>query len=948
MESSLLPAVPPAVPARNLELPAARRMDYSGRMRALACLLMLVAAVPAHPLPPWKTLKDDHFTVFYREGQERQAAQVLSVLEHARPAAAALVGKAPPRVSVVVQEAGLIGNAFTDPVFHRIELFAHGPEGLDIGFYQSWWRLAGVHEYTHWAHLSAAFGVPGALSFLFGTYLSPQEQLPSWFVEGISAYQESQVSPYEGRLNEGTFRAYAAARAAEGWPSLAEVTFEPPRFPGATGERLYGGLFLEHLAATYGRESLTRFLTIYGSSVLSYLSPLLPLFGADLAARRAFGEPLGRLWRQWWEQLAAAGRASAGRDGAPVQAARGGWDPPGAVLAGGMLYFRRSRRDHTAPYTDRWRYQLVRLDPRDGGERVLAASPAPWHGPLRVRDGALYFATLDLRPGFANLAYGGYGFVAALRRLPLSGGPARLVLAAPLRTFEVLPGGTVLYSVDRPESFGSVVYALSPGSTTPLEIGRTELQVTEILAAEGSLYIAARREGSNPNAFRVERADGQPWAWPAPALRAGGLQDLRLHAVAPTPYRQFELAQADGRLYFTANHGGVEALYRYDPETGLARLTGGPFAAQAAPDPASGLLYHTALAADGYHLVREALTPLPFSRPAAPPRQPAPEAAPGRWRRGGYGDNLATLWPSVLAPIAELDLTPSLTRVGALLMGASALGDLSYALSGYYDLGAASLQVELSAQAAFAGPLRLALSVAAPLSPQVGLSATFPLLRRLGPGLTLLQLGVAGRAFGVGFGRTEVSPSLASSLSGAGWGLSAAAGMPLELRALGSDRDELAFTAGVSASAFFSRGQVGLSAQGVYDAGGYLWSLPAVRGYPAGLTASLGAIGRLEAPLALLRPRAGLWSVPVYFQDLFLVPFLEAAVSDRASLQTAGGAELHLEIKALAFATGAPLDLYVWAALTGQGAPAVGAGLTLSGFGDLLFRERGMEKWGTR
>ena len=80
--------------------------------RWAALFLCLFVSLPAFTL--WKTLKTDAFTVFYPSGREREAQEILEVLEYYRSYTGDLVGAPLRRVAVVLEDIGRESNGLTD------------------------------------------------------------------------------------------------------------------------------------------------------------------------------------------------------------------------------------------------------------------------------------------------------------------------------------------------------------------------------------------------------------------------------------------------------------------------------------------------------------------------------------------------------------------------------------------------------------------------------------------------------------------------------------------------------------------------------------------------------------------------------------------------------------------------------------------------------------------
>ncbi|MBN1836602.1 MAG: hypothetical protein JW820_12180 [Spirochaetales bacterium] len=923
-------------------------------MRRTALFLLaafLLGAVPGHA--QWKTLKTPAFVLFYPAAREQQALEVLAVLEATGGYVEKTLGGRARRVAVVLTDVGIESNGLTDPVFRRILLYPYSPSpqsAASLASLQSWWRLLWIHEYAHWVHLDMASGVPMVLKALLGNVAAPNLFAPAWLHEGISVYAESGFSPGEGRLNDGSFAAYVTALAREdALPSIAAATFQDSDFPGGTGPYLYGGVFLGYLVETYGEEALREFLRGTSSSLLSYLSPFLPAVGLDCSARRAFGKSLRKLWQQWGEEeRLQASRVQAG--GPEDPSVRLGADPgwlEEPVAWGGQLFYRRSRPLDTRPLETRWVHELVRLDPDGGGEEVLVRSPGPFTGPLVVRDGTLYYALLELGRGFANTELAGYGFEAQVLGLDLQSREHLPLLRAPLRTFAVLADGDLLCSLDRQEHFGSEI-ALFRRTTGALErLFETEYLVAEIANGPEGVFVSARRDGES---FGVYRVSGLSGFGPADALDPGA---LRLEPVLGSGSTEGWLSLGGGRLYFAANPGGQHRIYGLELSSGR-RGVSATLDYQSAPafDPASGRLYGLGLEPGGYTLY-EVADPLAASPSAAwtpatgpttgpPPAPWAPPPVPEeRVRRGGYLDNLATLLPKAVLPVLFAFNTATWdVQLGATLLGMSALGDLSYDLSVFYDSFSGRAELEAALQVRPALPLQAELYFSTHGTTSLGLTVVSPLVRRLSSGLSYLSLGAGARLFDAGFSRFELTPLLGVGLRGPFTRLGVQLSLPGESRVLGSQQDALALLGGLELSQLLGPVQLGFEAVGVSSFVGPAWRLPAPPAYAEGLPALLGAEGRLELCVPVLRVRWGLWNPAVYLEDVYLAAFTEAALNESLALQLSAGGELHLELRALAAATGVPVDLFLRVAVSREGELGVSFGVESYGLEDYIRSHR--------
>jgi hypothetical protein len=908
--------------------------------RTMLLLLGLLIVCGGRGFTLWKTLKSESFVLFYPEGRENQALEAFGALERYRGYVEDLVGRHGSRLPVVLTDAGTESNGFADFMFRRIHLFLYPPSDGDLAFGPSWWALEGVHEYTHWLHLTSASGLPGALAWALGDAYAPNVFVPSWLAEGLAVYAESGVTPYGGRLNDGTFDAYLATRVpSRRPPSLVEATFVPPAYPGGTAPYLFGGEFVRYLAETYGREALSRFIRSYGASPLSYLSPLLPLAGLDRTARSVFGKRFAALWQDWLAREAERARADGTAEqplGPPA------WRMGTPVVHSGRLYSLRSSPAPAGPFESRWRHELRVLDPASGKQSLLLRSASAFTAGLRARDGRLYYAVEELRGGLANVEMLSYGSCSVIYAYDPERGRSRRVLKESLRAFEPLPGGDIVLSRDRTDGFGSQILLWSSqpghGEANPRLLLSSEYLVREILVEGERIFVSARRDGENFRIYRVEPGS------------------FRLTSFMPGPYTSGGMSLAGDRLLFVGNENGRYAVYAGDPEAAaesrtFVRLTDVGYASAAVYDPASGRLYYRGLLSDGYALFGVDADLQEAGRESSrlePPAETLPaDASAGRTaepgsppRRGGYGDNLLTLFPRLLVPALELDSARSRYLAGLTAYGTSAIGDIRYYATGLID-------VQTGAPAAQGGlrlllpPLTLSFLGSTLDSGSLEATVEALLLQRLAPFGRSLTLGLSAFLSGAGFPEKTYEPYLGFSLAGPLDELAGTFGVPLERVELGSARDRLALRGELSYAHSFLFGALKASVGGVHDLYGLPWRLPVPRGYAAGLAASSGLVLDLDFPVRMLRIRQGIWNPPLYVQDLYLSPFAVAALNERLDLQAAAGAEMHWETKFLAAYNGWPADLILRAAVNKQGIFSVGFFIAAAGIPEGLWPFQG-------
>ncbi|MDD1475091.1 hypothetical protein MEO41_28045, partial [Dolichospermum sp. ST_sed4] len=162
-----------------------------------------------------------------------QAREFLKALEYYRPKVENLTQNQAYHLPIIVEDIGTIANGMTDSITNRIFLFTYPPSASSLGTsVQNWATFVGVHEYTHLLHLTKVGGLMEAVKTLFGNNFLPNVYSLGWVDEGITVYSESQLSPYQGRLNDGYYSSYIAARVKDNrFPSILEAAYPPIEYP---------------------------------------------------------------------------------------------------------------------------------------------------------------------------------------------------------------------------------------------------------------------------------------------------------------------------------------------------------------------------------------------------------------------------------------------------------------------------------------------------------------------------------------------------------------------------------------------------------------------------------------------------------------------------------------------------------------------------------------------
>ncbi len=908
----------------------ARRIVSAATAALITLTATALAPAPARAGLGWRTLRTEHFTVFYPRGYEAQAWEALASIERARPAVESLTTNRVRHASIVIEDVGSTVNGATDPINESVHLFTYAPGMMDFPS-DSWWSEVAAHEYTHLLHLTRRRGIPGIVARIGGNALNPMTFSPGWASEGLAVYEESQRSPYSGRLNDGFFDDYLrVASGDQRFPSLMRATATPLEYPYGV-QYVAGGEFEGWVARRYGERKLSEFNGAYAASPWSYLSSLFPSVGLDRTAENVFGRSFPMLWSDF--EKAEAQRLPAPRRSAE-RLTHDGWDLGNLLIDGGTLYYTRAYPVRTAAFSTWGFNQIWARDLASGAERPVLTTTAPIASPFRIARGHLYYATSELARGYANTMAIGFGYVSLLHERDLATGGDRVIRRGAMRGFAMLADGRVLYARDRRGAFGSELRVLDPATRRDSLRVALDLLVDEIVVDGDRCVLTAKPDGEQYSLYRLDLATGAA----APLVR--------------TPFVEGRASIAGDLVFFSANYDRTYAAYAIDLSTGtVSRLTDGGYASSPAYDAASRTLYFAGLRSYGNDLYRIRASFAPFALPGdSTVSGVAPEMNRGAVTRGGYLDNLKHMAPHALhVPWVSDDGNAA----GPLFIGADAIGHIpQYVVAPLYDWERHHPRFIAGVQSAHFAPLLGSVFYDDASGESLNGSLVYPLVLRLSPGVQNLVAGTSVYVHDV-WHRRELSPFASMLVAWPTTVAFAAVTVPIERRSWESSINRNARTADLGVARKVRGGQVVAQARLIDDPMNRDNPFDTLRGYDDELPALRGGEAAVDASAPIYKVRRGVWGIATYVEGLYGGVFVDGAAGEHARTRVAYGAEVHAELDVTTF--GIPLD-FGWRVVQNREGRARGelfassrtslAG-AFTGAGDVMRRWRGpFRRWG--
>jgi len=246
------------------------------------------AAVQYDPALDWHTIETQHFEFHYHTGLESVARKLASQAEpiHERISQYfSWVPRAKTQVVIADQWDYMNGEATPAP-FNNILIHVTPSTDIDgLEDYDDTLARVFQHEYVHIVHLDKAMGFPENLRGIVGRlspWLFPNELEPTWIIEGIATYLETDKARGVGRGQSSYYRGLMRNEVAHGIKSLDQLNQPLVSWPGGTARYLYGAYFFNFLHDRYGDDYIQNFVRQYSEN-------FIPFF-LNSTAKRTFGK----------------------------------------------------------------------------------------------------------------------------------------------------------------------------------------------------------------------------------------------------------------------------------------------------------------------------------------------------------------------------------------------------------------------------------------------------------------------------------------------------------------------------------------------------------------------------------------------------------------------------------------------------------------------------------
>ncbi|MEO0096244.1 MAG: hypothetical protein ABIL66_10195 [candidate division WOR-3 bacterium] len=821
----------------------------------------------------WKILKTDNFTIIYKPGYEYEAFQTLNNLEYYRENVVNLTGNNPRNLPIVIEDIGILSNGYADPFFYNLHIFTNPP---NFDYYlegvEDWFRNVSVHEFTHIAHLTKTSSVSTMLTKVFGSFFQPNMYSPGWLIEGITVYSESQISPYEGRLNDGFYDYYLALRVSEDkFPTIVEATNEPLSFPYG-GIYLYGGEFFDFLADKYGANRCAKFFNVYGSYPWAPLSAIFPILGTDLAALKVYNKTYPALFSEWHRYLK---NKTFEEDNDIQRLTLDGWYIYSLIEYQNKIYYVREKPIKASGFSHRVLVQLMEYDLKKKKEKVFATLDSWLTTKIRLYNNNLYFCSAEIKRA-KNVYLNGFGITSVLRRINLESKKSEVLLKDEIRTFCVLNDSAIIYVRNAKGEFGCEIWLYTPQERKKLlEI---EYLINDIETNGKWIVVSAKGQFENTDLYILDIVTG------------------RFYPIINSPWNEGCLCFIDeDNLGFVGNYDGMHHAYSVNlnnPQQTFRYTKTGFVNAFAVLD--SSIIF-SGLNIDGFDIYESRCQREPyFLKEYENADKPDLSLLNTQTKDGNYFDIAKTLYPSVRLPIfLPVDSTFKRWLYSAVIAGLDATGENFYLGWVGYD----QLNNEPLLMTAIQSYLFCPLSAGFFYDFNNSINAVFlyPIYSSLCYGLSNITPKISINSF-KNFSRREIIPEISFTGRLPYSTYFGDLSIPLERRAFNSLIDRTAFEGDVRFNRIMLGGEFRTYLNGFYDPQNPDTPSVTIRGYNS-VHAYQAVMFTAEYSHLLFKLRKGFWNPNIYLEDLFWTVFFDYSILPEKDNYYSFGMEVSLETK---------------------------------------------------
>ncbi len=257
---------------------------------------LLAASFP--PSYHFRSLQTERVTIHFHQGLEAMARQAAALADEILARYEKRYEYTIGRVQIVLADNEDDPNGFTTPLpYPMVQLRAAAPDGSDeFGNLENWLQVLLTHELAHSIHLEQGRGIVRVGRVVFGRapFLFPNGDAPTWIVEGLATYEETQNTSFGRGRSPDSLMVRRMAAWTGPFPSEDQATAGLDLWPLGQTAYLFGEAFLRQLSDAHGEDTLPRIARTHSHWPIPFLD--------ELTAQRVTGATFHAQWPRF-EQM---------------------------------------------------------------------------------------------------------------------------------------------------------------------------------------------------------------------------------------------------------------------------------------------------------------------------------------------------------------------------------------------------------------------------------------------------------------------------------------------------------------------------------------------------------------------------------------------------------------------------------------------------------------------
>ena len=624
-------------------------------LRLFYCVIVgiiLNSCLASASFAKWTLYSTEHFSLYAPKQYKLLAYESLYYLEtHRQKVVSTTKSNHPKHLYVVLQDMGSMLNGYSMTHTNKISLFSPAPASqIAFMFPRNWLETVAIHEQFHNHHFHHT-----TLNTPFGL-LSTQLFLPDLFTEGMAVYMESQLHPYQGRLNDGFYESVLLTKAAQNkLASYYHSSLFHNHFP--LGQHyIYGSGFVNYLTKTYSNNLTEDLISWYFN--MTSLHDFKGFSTLNEFTKYHYKKSFSELYTDYYSSLKTQSRTWKLPPADPLSTSYSMFSP---IIDNNTMYFIKKNTTFNAPYSPTTQYHLIAKDLTSSKTKVLRVFyEEPIQDALRVKNNMLYLALTTQKKGHFNIDQLGFGKSVQLYSYNLTTQIPSLLYTGPLLAYDILEDDTILFSIQDNTSHKSF---LKKDIYSPKTLATFPFYVTQLNYYQNILYMGVKHPHASRDIYTYDIAT------------------QKLTPLLNSQAKEYAFSLNKDNLYFSANYNHRYQTYQLNLTTNtLSSLDGPSF--MLAPVVNDTSVYYTGLTSTSFGLYQSRLQPLKYTLNLPPETPidlytttPFKEFSSTVKTRRSFWPTIKTLFPNIRIPLILFneDIT-----LGGVISGADKLGVVDY------------------------------------------------------------------------------------------------------------------------------------------------------------------------------------------------------------------------------------------------------------------------------